>query len=86
MGGLKMTRWLYPSHWRLDLMQLPQIGRSSPHLMRRLRQVKQPVLVRFLILLEFVGGAEPLGGGGEASLAPLGDFGCAGAIAEGGEG
>jgi hypothetical protein len=81
-----MTRWLYPSHWRLDLMQLPQIGRSSPHLMRRLRHVKQPVFVRFLILLGFVEGAEPLAGGGDASLAPPGDFGCAGAIAEGGRG
>jgi hypothetical protein len=32
-------------------MQLPQVGRSSPHLMRRFRHVRQPVLVRFLILV-----------------------------------
>lgn len=36
-------------------MQLAQVGRSSPHLMRRLRQVKQPVLVLLRILVVAVG-------------------------------
>lgn len=45
MGGLKTTRWLYPSQWRFDLMQLLQMGLSSPHLMRRFRHVRHPVLV-----------------------------------------
>jgi len=38
MGSLKMTRWLYPSHCRLDLIQLLQIGLLSSHFIRRLRQ------------------------------------------------
>ena len=50
MGGLKMTLWLYPSHWRLDLMQFAQVGLSSPHFMRRFLQVRHPVFVLFLIL------------------------------------
>jgi len=31
---------------RFDLMQFLQVGFSSPHLMRRLRHVRQPVLTR----------------------------------------
>ena len=40
-------------------MQLAQVGRSSPHLIRRLRQVKQPVLVLLRILV-VAAGPEPL--------------------------
>ena len=36
---------------RFDLMQLLQWGFSSPHLIRRLLQVKQPVFVRFREIL-----------------------------------
>lgn len=35
-----MTRGVYPSQFRLDLTQLLQVGRSSPHLIRRLRQAE----------------------------------------------
>lgn len=37
-GSLKVRRWLYPSHCLLDLMQFPQVGLPSSHLIRRLRQ------------------------------------------------
>lgn len=67
MGGLKMTLWLYPSHWRLDLMQFAQVGLSSPHFMRRFLQVRQPVFVLFLIL-GF--GADPEFPAGGTSSAP----------------
>lgn len=50
-GSLNMTLWLYPSQSRLDLIQLWQIGLPSSHLIRLLRQVRQPVLVRFLVLV-----------------------------------
>src|SRR4051812_40967982 len=36
-----MTRWLYPSHCRLDLMQLLHIGLPSSHFILRLRQASQ---------------------------------------------
>jgi len=45
-------------------MQLAQVGLSSPHFMRRFRQVRHPVLVLFLIL-ELV--AEPETPVGETS-------------------
>lgn len=35
-----MTLWLYPSQWRLDLIQLLQVGLPSSHLIRRFRQAK----------------------------------------------
>jgi len=38
-------------------MQFPHVGRSSPHLMRRFRHVRQPVFVLFLIL-DIAGEAE----------------------------
>jgi hypothetical protein len=47
MVGLKMMRWLYPSHCRLDLTQFVQVGLSSPHLILRRLHVKHPVFVRF---------------------------------------
>jgi hypothetical protein len=68
-----MTRWLYPSHWRLDLMQLAQVGRSSPHLMRRLRQVKHPVFVLLRILVAAVE-PEPLPVGDTSPAPPDGDL------------
>jgi hypothetical protein len=37
-GCLKITRCVYPSQFRFDLMQLLQVGRSSPHLIRLFRQ------------------------------------------------
>lgn len=36
-GFLKITLWAYPSQIRFDLTQLPHVGFSSPHLMRRFR-------------------------------------------------
>lgn len=51
-------------------MQLLQIGRSSPHLILRLRHVKQPVLVLFRSF-GFEGGAEAELPVGVTSPAPV---------------
>ena len=37
IGSLKVSRGVYPSQLRLDLMQLAHVGRSSPHLILRRR-------------------------------------------------
>jgi len=77
--GLNMMRWLYPSQFLLDLIQLAHTGRSSPHLILLLLHVKHPVfvLLRNLALLAaadaelLLSKADPKGGGGGRIGSPV---------------